>query len=70
MIIRNSKNTSLVNLDKVTQIFPSINEEKKIFSLYFVFDGSVGDEFNEVKWTLGSKDEIECILYAIGFKEV
>jgi len=69
-IIRNGKNTGMVNLDRVTQIYPSINEETKAFNLYFIFDAINMEECNEVKWELGSRDEIERILCALDIREV
>lgn len=70
MIIRNSKNSTLVNLDNVTQIYPSINEEEKIFNIYFIFDAMNAEECNEVKWVFNSVDEIEHVLLGLGFTEV
>lgn len=70
MLIKNSKNSQIINLNKVTQIIPSINEEKETFNLYFVFDAMNSDEFNEAKWELGSKDELEMLLCKIDVKEV
>jgi hypothetical protein len=70
MIIRNSKNGSIVNLDKVTQIYPSISEKSGIFNLYFIFDAMNNEECNEVKWEFGSVDEIERILLRLDITEV
>ena len=70
MIIRNSKNGSIVNLDKVTQIYPSISEKTETFNLYFMFDAMNNEEVNEVKWELNSRDEIELILSQLSIIEV
>jgi len=70
MIIRNGKNHPLVNLVNVTQIYPSISEKNNIFNLYFMFDAINGEGCNEVKWELGSTDEIENILCALDVREV
>jgi len=70
MIIRNSKNNSIVNLGRVTAIYPSINEGNKIFNLYFVFDSMNDEQMNEVKWEFRSKDEIDIILEQLSVVEV
>jgi hypothetical protein len=70
MIIRNSKNNPLVNLNKVTQMYPSINEDRKIFNLYFVFDSMNGEDSNHVYWVFDSKDELERVLCSLDIKDV
>ena len=69
-IIRNRKNTPIINLDKVTQIYPSICEKQGLFNLYFMFDAMNGEEINEVKWELGSVEEVEQILLSIEINDV
>ena len=70
MLIRNSKNSSIVNLANVTQIYPSICEKTDTFNLYFIFDAMNNEECNEVKWQFNSKDEIETLLYSLDVREV
>ena len=70
MIIRNSKNSSLVNLDKVTQIYPSISEKNNVFDLYFIFEAINGESCNEVQWSFNSRDEIEQILCSLDITQV
>jgi hypothetical protein len=70
MIIRNGKNSQIVNLGNVTEIYPAINEEGNVFDLYFMFNATSGESCHEVKWRLSSRDEIERILLAIDVKDV
>lgn len=62
MLLRNSKNTPIINLDKVTQIYPGVYAKQEVFKLYFMFDALNADDVNEAVWIFDSEDELNKVL--------